>query len=152
MSKRIREECLRLMSKPELVYVSTVTAEGYPQTRAVANTRCEALYPFYQPFLREQPPFRVFVATHGRSEKVRQIRQNAKSCVYFIVPEEFHSLALVGDLERVKDRAVKKALWHDAWNIHYPDGPLGRSFAVFALTPILGKGWYKNHPFEFTID
>jgi general stress protein 26 len=139
------------MAKPELIHLSTVDSDGYPQTRVLANTRCGKMYPSFQPFLQDQQPFHIFLATHSRSDKVKQIRENSKSCVYFVVPEEFRSLSLVGDMERVKDREIKQALWIDDWKQFYPDGPLGKSFAVFSLKPFMAKGWWESRPFTFDI-
>jgi general stress protein 26 len=140
-----------LMTRPELVDLSTLGIDGFPQTRSVANLRNTELYPQLGAFFQEQPYFRVFLATHARSEKVKQIRENRKISVYFISPKESRSLLLIGKAVRVKDRGIKELLWQEDWEQFYSGGPLGRSFAVFRLDPCTAKGWWENRPFSFPV-
>jgi len=148
---KIETACQKLITRPELVNLATIDGNGYPQMRAIANMRNNSLYPNLQPFFHNQPCFRIFLTTHSRSRKIRQIKSNSKTSVYFIMPDEFHSLLLLGDLIRVKDRTIKETLWQAGWKQFYKDGPTGPTFAVFKMDPVIAKGWFKNKPYSFKI-
>ena len=151
MSMKIRQSCFELMTKPELLSLATIDSGGYPHIRALANLRGLPLYASLKSFFHAQHPFRILLTTHSRSKKIQQIRLNPRASVYFIVPHEFHSLMLLGDLKRIKDPEIEVILWQKGWEQFYPDGPSGKTFAVFQLDPFYARGWFKNKPFVFKI-
>jgi len=92
----------------------------------------------------------IYLATNTSSEKVQQIRDNPAACVYYCVPQEFHSLMLGGTIEIVTDMEMKKKLWQQGWELYYPAGPTDPDYTLLKLTPIKAKGWYKDGPFAFS--
>ena len=151
-SPKVMAQCRQWMTRPELIELGSIDLDGYPQIRSMANMRCKALYPQLKDFFEEEPPFRTYLTTHGRSEKVRQLRRNGQVSVYFISPQSFQSLLLVGEIRKVSDKRIKEMLWQPDWTQSYPDGPLVPSFSVFVLDPHIAKGWNETRPFNFKID
>ena len=151
MPQKIVSISKEILTRPEVMDLSTVDGEGYPQTRGIANLRHNRLYSHLQDFFISEPDFRVYIPTHSRSEKVKHIRGNDKISAYFIWPETFHSFLLSGTAVRVMEKRIKEILWQKGWEQFYPDGPLGRSFAIFQLDPIQAKGWNVDKSFAFKL-
>jgi general stress protein 26 len=58
---------------------------------------------------------------------------------------------LCGEAEEVTDKKLKKQLWQDGWEMHWPGGADDPEFTVLVLKPVFAKGGYKEAPFEFKI-
>ncbi len=147
-----RDLALSVMEVVDRAYLTTLTADGYPETRAILNLRNPSLYPGQaELFAAHRDDLLVYVTTNTSSEKIRQIERSWHGCVYYCHPKEFRGVALVGDLAIVRDSAVRHALWNEGWTIYYPGGVDDPDNAVVSLRPRWVRGWYERGRFEFAI-
>ncbi|MHC4537336.1 MAG: pyridoxamine 5'-phosphate oxidase family protein [Planctomycetota bacterium] len=154
--KELKEACLNLMETTDVMYLSTVGSDGFPHTRIMSNLRNKKEYSgLVGVFEKHKDDFLVYMVTSKSSVKMKQIRANPKASVYlsFVssVPSEFQCLMLSGEIEEVADKQLKKQLWQDGWQMHWPGGADDPEFTVLMLKPVFARGGYKEAPFEFEL-
>ena len=154
--KELKQECLSLMEKVDVVYLSTVDGNGFPHTRLMSNLRDKKQHPgLAGMFERHKEDFLVYMATSSSSVKMQQIRANSRVSVLFAVytevPTDFQSLMLCGEIEEVSDQQLKKQLWQSGWEIFWQGGVDDPEYTVLRLMPAFAKGAYKESPFEFEL-
>lgn len=149
----IWQACKRLMQQADLVYVSTVNPEGFPDTRAMGNLYNLEQFGRLTGFLESQPnDFTVYLGTNRESVKIDQISKNEKVCLYYCSFPETHGLSLTGAIEIVEDKEIREALWQDDWIQFYAGGLNGLDYTVLRVKPTLARGWYKTGKYEFSIE
>jgi general stress protein 26 len=122
------------MESASFVELTTIDSQGFPSTRAMLNLRNRERYPKLQELYgAENNPLTVYLTTNTGSEKIREIAENGKSCLYFCRPESFHGILLRGTVEHVTDKAFKRKVWQDGWEIYYPAG--GEDYSVLRFIP-----------------
>ncbi len=150
--KKLKQECLNLMETANAIYLSTNGGDGYPHTRMMSNLRNKKENPVAAEIIAQyKEDFDVYIITSKSSVKMQQIRANPKVSVYLCNPAEFHTLMLGGEIEEVTDQDIKKQLWQDGWEMHWPGGAEDPEFTVLRLSPAFAKGWYQEGPFEFKL-
>ena len=154
--KELKKVCLNLMETAEAVYLSTISSDGFPHTRIMSNLRNKKEHPgLVKIFEQHKEDFLIYMVTSSSSAKMQQIRANPKVSVYLSVytdiPSEFQCLMLGGEIEEVTNNQLKKQLWQDGWEIHWPGGADDPEFTVLMLMPAFANGGYKEAPFEFTL-
>lgn len=150
--KELKQECLKLMESAALGYLGTVDGDGFPQIRAMANLRDKGQYAgLVEVFAGHDEDFLMYFATGALSAKMEHIRANPKVSVYFCDAEQMHTLLLSGSAEIVSDAGLKKALWQDGWEKHWPKGVDDAEYLVLCFRPVFVKGWYKDKDFEFSL-
>jgi len=154
--KELKEACLNLMETTDVMYLSTVSSDGFPYNRIMSNLRNKKEYPgLVEIFEQHKEDFLVYIVTSNSSDKMKQIRTNPKVSVYLSVytsvPSEFQCLMPGGEIEEVTDKQLKKQLWQDGWEIHWPGGADDPEYTVLMLMPAFARGGYKEAPFEFKL-
>ena len=154
--KELKKACLNLMETANVVYLSTIGSDGFPYTRIMSNLRNKKENPgLVEIFEQHKEDFLIYMATSSSSAKMKQVRANPKVSVYLSVysdiPSEFQCLTLIGEIEEVADKQLKKQLWQDGWEMFWPGGAGDPEFTVLMLTPAFAKGGYKETPFEFKL-
>ena len=154
--KELRQACLDLMQKVDVLYLSTVDVDGFPHTRIMSNLRDKKHHPDLAGlFEQHKDDFLIYMATSGSSVKMQQIRANPKASVFFSVytevPSDFQCLMLCGEIEEVSDRQLKKQLWQAGWEMFWPKGADDPQYTVLRLMPAFARGGYKEAPFEFEL-
>lgn len=147
----IRKACVDLIERAEVVFLTTIDGQGYPQTRAMLNLRNKKQFPKLIPFQEGQDEFTIYFSTNTPSLKMAQIQANPKVSAYFCDARIFHGVMLGGEIEIVSDPAIKHALWHDDWTMYYPDGVDGLEYGLLRLRPTTVKGWYQMGKFELVL-
>ncbi len=108
--KEIEAKADELVSKCEIMFVSSVNEKGYPRTCCVNKLSGEG--------------FRdVYFVTSKRSEKqgkAKHFETNKKSSVCF--QHEGDSLTLVGEVEIITDREEMQRLWNEQDKAFFPKG------------------------------
>jgi len=155
--KELKQACLNLMEKVDVLYLSTVDADGFPHTRIMSNLRDKKQHPnMAKMFEQHKEDFLVYMATSSSSVKVQHIRANPKVSVFFgfytEVPTDFQCLMLGGEIEEVSDQQLKKELWQSGWEIFWKGGVGDPEYTVLRLTPAFARGGYKESPFEFELN
>jgi general stress protein 26 len=136
-----------LMNRSEAAILSTVDENGFPATRAMLNLRNKSAYPSLADFMSVTNM--IYFTTNTSLSKIRQLRNNSKGCVYFVLPQEFSGVTIQGTLEIVTDIALKSSLWQNNWTMYYPNGIDDPEYTIFRLKPLIIKG-YRQLSF-FTI-
>jgi general stress protein 26 len=152
--KELKQECLRLMETAEVAYLSTIDSDGFPQIRAMVNLRNkEQFSDLTTVFKGHEEDFLIYMTTDTASAKFKQIKANPKVSVYFCDPKQIRGLMLIGEVEIVTDIGIKKQLWRDDWEIHYPNGVDGPEYNILRLLPIYVKCWFvpMPEPVEFKL-
>jgi len=143
---------LDLMETAEAAYVTTIDADGYPQTRAMFNLRRKVQFPglavLFQP---HQDDFLVYLTTNTSSPKIDHIKKDPKVSIYYCKPGEFRGLMLSGEMEIVTDRAEKEKVWQKGWEMYYPGGVHDPDHTVLRLRPMAAKYYHQLKSFRFDL-
>lgn len=151
-NQEIKKACLDLMARTEAAFLTTIGNNGYPETRAMLNLHDKKQYPALILFFETQEDFTFYCTTNADSQKMKQIKANPKSSIYFCDAKIFHGLMLGGDIEIVSDMTIKRALWHDDWTMYYPSGVDGADYTVLRMRPSVVKGWFQMNRFELDLN
>ena len=129
-----QKECLELMEKSSFVELTTINSNGFPSTRAMLNLRNKAQYPhLVTMYSEENNPLTVYMTTNTSSEKIKEIEENGKACLYFCEAESFHGILLQGIVEHVTDSEFRRKVWQEGWKIYYPKGD--EDYSVLKFIP-----------------
>ncbi len=155
--KELKQASLDLMEKVDVVYLSTVDINGFPDTRIMSNLRDKKQHPnLAKMFGQHKEDFLIYMVTSSSSVKMQQIRANAKVSVYLAVytevPSDFQCLMLCGEIEEVPDQQIKKQLWQPGWEMFWQGGVDDPEYTVLRLMPAFARGGYKESPFEFELN
>ena len=149
--KESRELCKELLETAWPVYLTTIDADGYPQTRAMLSLTNKRKYPKLVPFFEKIDDFTIIFTTNTSSTKIVDITTNSACSVYYCNPESWKGVMFSGNIEIVEDSAVKKELWHDNWDMYYPKGYDDPDHTVLRLIPTKAKGWAGSMTFELEL-
>lgn len=117
------------------MYVTTLDASGFPETRVMFNllkSRAKALSsgPAAVPV-----PFANYLGTNTSSRKVSQMRNDGRVCLYYSDNRGYYGCMVRGRVSEVTDAAVRKSIWTPAWNMYYQGGLDGGDFSLLLFTP-----------------
>lgn len=144
----LKQKCLGLMENAEVVYLSTIDENGFPQIRAMGNFRNKNIFPDLAPiFEGHNEDLLIYLGTDPSSAKVKHIRANPKGAVYYRSVSESFGLMAAGFMEIVNDERLKRKMWQERWEKYYPD----RQYTLLRLVPDFARGWYKKGTFEFRL-
>lgn len=143
MDKDFIKKGIELIKKADAAYLTTIDSNGFPSTRAMFNLKNSMQFPKLVDFMAKYNDFTLFLTTNTSSTKIKQIMNNPKVSVYYCDTEIYHGLMCQGEIEIVKDKSIKDAIWFDEWNMYYPDGKDSEDYAILRLEPIYIKQ-YSN--------
>lgn len=150
--QNMHNTCKMFMQDADLVYVSTIDENGYPQTRAMFNLKNLRRFGRLAAFFNQQENiFVTYLATNKNSVKMKQLGNNPKACLYYSSLTELHGLALIGEIEVVEDAEIRKTLWQEDWAQFFQGGLDGPNYTVLKVKPVQARGVYKRDSYEFTI-
>jgi general stress protein 26 len=135
MDDSIRKDALELTLREKFVYVSTIDATGFPETRVMFNllkNRAKALSEGAGKVPRD---FANYLGTNTSSKKISQIRKDSRVCLYYSDNRGFQGCMVRGRVSEVTDTAVRKAIWTPAWNMYYQGGIDGGDFSLLLFVP-----------------
>jgi general stress protein 26 len=107
---------------------TTIDENGFPEARAMLNL----------PQNNRDPLRQIWLTTNTDSLKVQQVKNSAKTSVYFYLADEQHGLKgvlLTGRARIIKDRKIKAKIWDKRWKIYYPSGVNDPDYSVICFTP-----------------
>lgn len=140
----IAKLCLELMATAPMAVLSTIDADGFPQTRAMLNLRNPKLFPGCSPlFKAHDNDFMVYFTTNTSSVKMQHITKNNRVSVYYCQPESWHGLMLSGRIAVVTDMKEKLKVWQDGWEMYYPKGPTDPDSTILKLLPDYAKFYHQ---------
>ena len=148
----MEDKALYLMENAKAAFVTTIDADGFPQTRAMFNLRNKDAWPKLIPMFKDhKEDFMVLCTTNTSSSKIVDVKRNQAVSVYYSIPEESRGLMLGGTIEIVDDDEIKMSLWHNGWEKYYPKGYNDPDHSVLRLYPSIGRGWNQSHTYRFEI-
>lgn len=128
---------------PEMVYVPTVSAEGYPVTRVMFNLHNAVRCPHQAAFLGGlDEPLHIYIGTNAGSAKVADIRRSPQMSLYYHVPGSWHGLLMAGEAEVVTDMEIKRGLWEDEWSVYYEGGVEGEDYTIIRIRPVFAEYYH----------
>jgi len=129
-----QKECLEMMERCSFVYLATIDYKGFPSTRAMLNLKNKEQYPhLLEMYNEEENPLTVYMTTNTSSEKIKEIAENGKACLYFCEAGTFHGIMLQGTIEHVTDKEFRKKVWQKGWEMYYPKGD--EDYSVLRFIP-----------------
>lgn len=127
-----------LIDKQGVSFISSVDADGYPNTKAM-------LLP------RRREGIRVFYfTTNTSSRRVSQYRKNPRACIYFCDRRFFRGVMLKGTMEVLEDSDSKELIWREGDTMYYPGGVTDPDYCVLRFTAEKGRYYssFKSEDFE----
>jgi len=145
--------CSTVIQRSKFAYLTTISEQGEPETRAMLNLYNREQYPSLQNIL-PFPPYEIYMTTNTSSEKMEHISHNSKSCVYFIIESDWQGIMLNGEIKIVTDPEKKKMIWQDDWVRYYPGDQRYQNsdYSILKLVARYIKGWNGREKFKFEID
>jgi general stress protein 26 len=144
----LRARALELLATAPVALVTTLDAEGRPNTRAMFNLRNRAQFPAIA--ARFDGGFTTVLTTNTASPKMAEIARNPAATLYYCRPEDWHGLMLGGDLEVVRDPEMRQKVWMPEWTRYYPGGWNDPDHTVLLLRPTRIKVYDRLRHAEFT--
>lgn len=127
-----------LIDKQGVSFISSVDADGYPNTKAMLPPR-----------RREE--LRVFYfTTNTSSMRVSQYRKNPRACIYFCDRRFFRGVMLKGTMEVLEDSESKEMIWREGDTMYYPGGVTDPDYCVLRFTAEKGRYYssFRSEDFE----
>jgi len=118
----------------QIVCLSTLNLEKFPETRAMLNINNTEAFPHLKGAIKENDPA-VYFTTNTSSPKIKQIAKNRKASVYFSDNLNFEGLLLIGAVKEIKEAKTKELFWTDGWKIYYPKGKDGGDYSILKFVP-----------------
>lgn len=124
-----------ILDKQSVVYISSVDADGYPNTKAMLAPR------------KREGIKVIYFHTNTSSMRVKQYRNNPKACLYFCDRRFFRGVMLTGTVEVLEDPEYKEMLWQAGDTMYYPEGVTDPDYCVLRFTAEHGR-YYSNFKSE----
>ncbi|WP_424244330.1 general stress protein 26 [Elusimicrobium posterum] len=124
-----------LIDKQTISFISSVDADGYPNTKAMLRPR-----------KREGIKY-IYFTTNTSSLKVETFRKNHKACVYFVDRRFFRGAMMRGTVEVMEDKKHKEMIWQEGDEMYYPLGVTDPDYCVLKFTTLDGR-FYSNFKSE----
>jgi general stress protein 26 len=123
------EQGLELVNGSTIAMLGTNNADGYPNIRAMIKMENEGLK-------------RIWFSTNTSSEKVVQLQNNHKTCVYFVDFKKWMGLMIIGTMDILQDPESKQRLWREGFEKYYPQGVNDSDYSVLRFTGRWGRYYH----------
>jgi len=131
------DKILSLINRCDIAMFGNNDEKGNPQIKAMCKTRQEGISKFW-------------FCSNTSSKRAAQIKNDNRGCLYFY--ENFEGVLLRGTVEVSLDDDLRKSLWEDGMEMHYPLGALDPDFTVIIFTVESGNYYGGLPTVEFEID
>jgi len=148
----IRASAMDLVARSEHLVLSTLDDHGSPDARMLFNLRHHRRGAFLKAPVALESHWDTWVATNTSSRKIRELRADARCCLYYFDTNRFEGLTLQGVMEDVEDIEVRNAIWQPAWEMFYPGGLEGGDFSVLRFHALQGRWYHGMSVCEFHAD
>ena len=124
-SQQIKQFAREIIEVSWPVVLTTLAADGSPVSRAMTNLHGTDRLHAHSKFFAKQGEWNIFFRSKRTSDKVKQIRHDARAAAYFCAASNISGLDLIGRIEVFDDPHARKILWRDEWNCFFygPDDP-----------------------------
>ena len=131
-------EALALVNRSGIAMLGTNGDKGYPNVKAMIKMENEGLN-------------RIWFSTNTSSQRVSQLLQNAKACVYFVDFEQWMGVMLVGDVEVLQDMQSRQRLWREGFEKYYPSGVTDPDYSVLRFAARWGNYYHALSNVTFAL-
>lgn len=121
----------KMIDKQKICYISSVDAEGFPNTKAM-------LRPRERNGIKE-----IYLSTNTSSLKVKSFKNNPKACLYFCDKRFYRGAMLKGYVEVLEDQKSKNMIWRFGDDMYYKGGKTDPDYCVLKFTAISAR-YYSN--------
>lgn len=124
-----------ILDKQSVVFISSVDENGFPNTKAMLAPR------------KREGMKVIYFHTNTSSMRVRQFKNNPKTCLYFCDKRFFKGVMLTGTMEVLEEPTYKEMLWQEGDTMYYPEGVTDPDYCVLRFTAEQGR-FYSNFSSE----
>lgn len=115
------EQIYNFIDRQKITIISSVDAEGFPNTKAMLAPRRREGNVFY-------------FSTNTSSMRVSQYRDNPRACLYFFDQDQFEGVMLIGTVEVLEDPAIKESIWRVGDTMYYSQGVTDPDYCVLRFS------------------
>ena len=122
-----------LIDRATSAILTTLNAEGWPETRAMLNLRNPNQFKGLIKFMAEKATaedLSMYFTTNSGSTKMSHLRSDPRVSLYYHMVGEFRGLMLSGTMEIIEEVALKQEIWQPGWELYYHDGREDPDYAV----------------------
>lgn len=130
---------LELVEKSRIAMLGTNGKDGFPNIKAMFNLKHDGLRA-------------LWFSTNTSSQRVRQLKDDPRACLYFVDEVDHKGLLLVGTMKILQDIESKKMLWEDGCENYYPLGVEDPDYSVLCFSPRRGNYYHGLKNISFEID
>ncbi len=113
-----------LIEKASFAQICYLDPEGYPVTKAMLKPR-------------EREGIKVFwFSTNTSSDKVKCLKRDPRSSLYFIDRRFFRGVSLVGTVEVLETPEAKERIWREGDTMYYAGGVTDPDYCVLRFTAV----------------
>ena len=135
----VKASAEKLIRRSKLVFISYVTADGFPVTKAMLAPR-------------ERDGLKVFrLSTNTSSNKVAAFRTNPNASIYFVDRHFFRGVSLSGTVEVLETPEEKEKLWRRGDTQYYRGGVTDPDYCVLRFTAVRGRAYGSFKSKDFTV-
>jgi general stress protein 26 len=119
----------KFVSKRKVAFIASMDDEGFPNVKALLSPRKrDGIKTFY-------------FSTNTSSMRVKQYRDNPKSCLYFYRKGliKYQALMLTGKMEVLEDNAMKQDMWRFGDKMFYSQGVTDPDYCILKFTASKGR-------------
>ena len=127
-----------LVEKCEVTFLGMTNGEGFPYIDALLKLENEGVFTFW-------------LSTNSASNKVKLIRNEPKTCLYFADLKRRKGLTLLGEANLLMDTESRKKVWRNGFEKYYPDGISDSDHTVIKFTTKTGYYYYKGNKISFEV-
>ena len=148
------KDAVKIIQTSECAQIATFgkeETEGFPEIRALLNLANPKKYPKLKDkaISVDGETLTIYFTTNTSSRKVRQIRENKKVCLYFVLPKKFKGVSAIGTIEEVTDQTVKEDFWQTGWYIYYHKGAKDPDYTLLKFTTKFMHCWDGGKVHDF---
>lgn len=134
LMENIKKNVVEVVRACDVVFVSTINLENFPETRAMDNVLNKEI----------DNKLDMYFVCEINSPKVEQLKRNSNASLYYYVPESWKNAILFGKFEVVTDKSLKDKLWNDNFLEYYKKGKEDEKYCVLKFIPT----GYKYYSYE----
>lgn len=139
---------LDIMGRADMVALATMGKDSYPHVRALFNLRDARRFPSLASYQADKG-LSVYLGTNTSSIKLREIGEEPRVSVYYMIPSEFKGICLSG--KAVPDAEARAAVWIDGWEMYYPLGRDDPDYTMLRIDPVRARGWTVMSSFDLEL-
>jgi general stress protein 26 len=130
---------LALVARSTICLLGTNHPDGHPRVKAMLNTRHDGLD-------------HIWLITNTGSKRVAQLLIDSRASLYYVDPERFMGLLLVGDATVRLDREAREMMWKPGYEVYYPQGIDDPDYAVLEFVARGGNYYHGLANADFILN